>query len=110
MSLWVSLARRYKRTPRWSCQHCAGPGRSELAALDAAADLAALQSAEKKAHSAYLAEAKAISKQRTKAAAPNWRKASRRPCKGLGMQGGQFQVALEACQPSKAAPKKYSFW
>ncbi|MBC7918845.1 MAG: DNA repair protein RecN [Rhodoferax sp.] len=107
MALWVSLARRYKRTPEelpalWA------QWKDELVQLDAAADLDGLQSAEKKAHAAYLAEAKSISKQRTKAA-PLLAQSITQAMQGLGMQGGQFQVALEACQPAAYGTEDATF-
>ena len=47
MSLWMSLSRRYRRTPA-ELPALAGSWKEELAKLDAAADLAALEAAEKK--------------------------------------------------------------
>jgi DNA repair protein RecN (Recombination protein N) len=107
MALWVSLARRYKRTPEelpalWA------QWKEELVRLDAAADLDGLQSAEKKAHTAYLAEAKSISKQRTKAA-PLLAQSITQAMQGLGMQGGQFQVALEDCQAAAYGTEDATF-
>jgi DNA repair protein RecN (Recombination protein N) len=93
MTLWVSLARRYKRSPDDLPALLAG-WKDELTQLDAAADLQGLQTAERKAQTAFLAEAKAISKQRT-LAAPKLAKAISQAMQGLGMQGGQFVVALE---------------
>ncbi len=93
MSQWVSLARRYKRTPAelpalWAAW------KEELARLDAAADLAALESAERGAFAAYQAEAKRVSKTRQQAA-PRLAKAITQAMQGLGMQGGSFSVALQ---------------
>jgi DNA repair protein RecN (Recombination protein N) len=93
LSLWVSLARRYKRAPD-ELPGLLESWRDELAQLNAAADLDGLQNQEKKAHAAYLAEAKIISKARTKAA-PLLAQSITQAMQGLGMQGGQFQVALE---------------
>jgi DNA repair protein RecN (Recombination protein N) len=93
MTLWISLARRYKRTPD-ELAALLGSWRAEVAQLDAAADLQSLQTAERKAQAAFLAEAKSISVQRGKAA-PRLAKAIRQAMQGLGMQGGQFLVALE---------------
>ncbi len=93
MTLWVSLARRYKRTPD-ELPALLSAWHAELAQLDAAADLQGLQSAERKAQDAFMAEAKTISTQRTKAA-PLLAKAITQAMQGLGMQGGQFVVALE---------------
>ena len=100
MSLWVSLARRYKRTPAELPALLAG-WKDELAKLDAAADLAALEAAEKREHDAFLAEARALSKVRTKAA-PQLAKAVTQAMQGLGMQGGRFEVALEQAESPTA--------
>jgi DNA repair protein RecN (Recombination protein N) len=94
LSLWVSLARRYKRAPE-DLYALLASWKTELADLDAASDLEGLQTREKKAQAAYLAEAKTITKARTKAA-PLLAQAITQAMQGLGMQGGQFQVALEA--------------
>lgn len=93
MSSWLSLARRYKRTPP-ELPALLASWKEELARLDAAADLAALEAAEKKEADAFLAEARALSKARAKAA-PQLSKAVTQAMQGLGMQGGRFEVALE---------------
>ena len=99
MSLWMSLSRRYKRTPAELPALHAG-WKEELARLDAAADLAALEAAEEKGSQEYLAAARTVSKARGKAA-PALAKAITQAMQGLGMQGGRFEVALEkAEQPS----------
>jgi DNA repair protein RecN (Recombination protein N) len=108
LSLWVSLARRYKRAPD-ELPALLASWRSELAKLDAASDLEGLEKAEKKAHTAYLAEAKALSKARAKAA-PLLAQSITQAMQGLGMQGGQFQVVLEACpQPMQSGLEEVSF-
>ncbi|MEY4737424.1 MAG: hypothetical protein RL302_1743 [Pseudomonadota bacterium] len=94
MTLWMSLARRYKRPPE-ELPALLTSWKAELKALDAASDLEGLQTQERAAQARYLAEAKAISKARTKAA-PLLAGAITQAMQGLGMQGGQFQVALEA--------------
>jgi DNA repair protein RecN (Recombination protein N) len=71
-----------------------GNWREELVRLDASADLEALQAAQVKAQDVYMAEAKLISKARNKAA-PSLAKAITQAMQGLGMQGGQFEVALQ---------------
>ena len=96
MSQWVGLARRYKRSPAELAALLAG-WRAELAQLDAAADLDGLQLAESKAKAAYLSAAKAISKVRAKAA-PLLAKSITQAMQGLGMQGGQFVVELQATE------------
>ncbi len=108
MSLWMSLARRYKRTPEELPALHAG-WRTELAQLDAAADLAALEAAERQAHEAYLAEARALSRARAKAA-PKLAQAITQAMQGLGMQGGRFDVALEKLdQPSSSGLEDITF-
>jgi DNA repair protein RecN (Recombination protein N) len=93
MGMWMSLARRYKRSPHelpalWaSWKH-------ELARLDAAADLAALQAAQESALAAFRTEARRVSKARGQAA-PKLAKAITAAMQGLGMQGGAFAVALD---------------
>ena len=96
MSLWMSLARRYKRTPSDLPGLLAG-WKQELAAHDAAADLAALEASEQKEAAAYMAAARSLSKARTKAA-PLLANAITQAMQGLGMQGGRFEVALTATE------------
>jgi DNA repair protein RecN (Recombination protein N) len=92
LALWVSLARRYKRSPAELPELLAG-WRVELQTLDAAADLVNLERIEKQTHNAYLDEAKKVSKLRAKAA-PALAKAITQAMQGLGMKGGKFDVAL----------------
>ncbi len=108
MSLWVSLARRYKRPPE-ELPALLAAWRAELVQLDASADLDGLRSTEKQAHAAYLQEAKALTKARTKAA-PLLAQSITQAMQGLGMQGGQFQVQLEAsAQPMQSGLEDVSF-
>jgi DNA repair protein RecN (Recombination protein N) len=108
LSLWVSLARRYKRAPEDLHALLVG-WRIELADLDAASDLDSLQIQEKKAHAAYLTEAKVVSKARTKAA-PLLAQSITQAMQGLGMQGGQFQVLLEpSAQAMQSGQEDVSF-
>lgn len=100
MASWLSLARRYKRTPP-ELPGLLASWKEELQKLDAAADLAALEAAEKKEHEAFLAEARALSKARAKAA-PQLAKAVTQAMQGLGMQGGRFEVALEKLEAPTA--------
>ncbi|MDO8387562.1 MAG: DNA repair protein RecN [Polaromonas sp.] len=92
LALWVSLARRYKRTPA-ELPELLAAWRAELHKLDAAADLAGLEKTEQAAKAVYMDEARAVSKARTKAA-PLLAKAITQAMQGLGMQGGKFEVAL----------------
>ena len=94
MGLWVALARRYKRTPQ-ELPSLYLAWQQELARLDAAVDLAALEAAEQKAKSAFMAEARKLSMVRQKAA-PKLAANITQAMQNLGMQGGQFQVQLQA--------------
>lgn len=108
MASWVSLARRYKRTPP-ELPGLLASWKEELAKLDAAADLAALEAAEKKESDAFLAEARALSKARAKAA-PQLAKAVTLAMQGLGMQGGSFEIALDKTDaPSAFGLEEVSF-
>jgi len=92
MAMWMSLARRYKCAPA-ELPKLVTAWTGELARLDAAADLAALDAAEKAAQSAYLDQARAASHARAKAA-PQLAVTITQTMQGLGMQGGRFEVAL----------------
>jgi DNA repair protein RecN (Recombination protein N) len=92
LSQWVSLARRYKRTPA-ELPELLASWQADLQKLNAAADLAQLEKNENQARAAYLEEAGKVSKARTKAA-PQLAKAITQAMQGLGMQGGKFDVAL----------------
>ena len=94
LSLWMSLARRYKRIPAELPQLYAG-WQAELLALDATADLAQLEKKEHSAEASYQQQARAVSKARQKAA-PQLAKAITEAMQGLGMQGGRFEVTLNA--------------
>jgi DNA repair protein RecN (Recombination protein N) len=108
MSLWLSLARRYKRTPPELPALLAG-WKDELTRLDAAADLQALEAAEQRHAQAFLAAAKTLSKARAKAA-PQLAKAITQAMQGLGMQGGRFEVQLQALpQPAQWGLDDVSF-
>ena len=92
MSLWISLARRYKRSAA-ELPDLLTAWRHELARLDAASDLVAREGAAKSASAAYLVEARSISQLRAKAA-PLLARAITTAMQGLGMEGGRFEVAL----------------
>ncbi len=93
LGLWMGLARRYKRQPGELPALWAG-WKDELARLDAAADLAALERAERQAFAAFDTEARRIAKARAQAA-PKLAKAITAAMQSLGMQGGRFAVSLE---------------
>ena len=92
LSLWISLARRYKRQPA-ELPDLLVNWRGELQKINEASDLASLELAEKRANAAYMVEAKKISSLRAKAA-PALARAITQAMQGLGMQGGKFDVAL----------------
>jgi DNA repair protein RecN (Recombination protein N) len=108
MSLWMSLARRYKRPPQ-ELPSLLASWKQELARLDAAADLAALESSEKREADAYMTEARALSKARAKAA-PLLAKSVTQAMQGLGMQGGRFEVQLQkADHPTQGGLEEVAF-
>ncbi|MES2955954.1 MAG: DNA repair protein RecN [Pseudomonadota bacterium] len=108
LALWVSLARRYKRTPA-ELPELLAAWRAELQKLDAAADLAGLEKTEQAAKTSYMEEARAVSKARTKAA-PLLAKAITQAMQGLGMQGGKFEVALSKLeQPAQYGLEQAEF-
>jgi len=108
MTQWMSLARRYKRPPEELAATLTG-WQAELARLDAAADLAGLEAAEQQAQAAYRQEAQAISKMRHRAG-PQLAQAITQAMQGLGMQGGRFEVALQAAeQPMQSGLEEVTF-
>jgi DNA repair protein RecN (Recombination protein N) len=94
MSAWIGLARRHRRPPA-ELPSLLAQSRAELAALDAAADIAALRLAVDSARAAYDTEARRVSAARKKAA-PKLAEAVTRSMQQLGMAGGRFDVALAA--------------
>ena len=108
LALWVALARRYKRAPA-ELPIALAEWRAELAQLDAAADLDKLQREADAAHAAFMQEAKRVSKART-ATVPQLARAITEAMQGLGMQGGQFVVQLEAlAQPQQSGLEEVVF-
>jgi DNA repair protein RecN (Recombination protein N) len=92
MGAWMSLARRYKRTPAelpalWQ------QWQQELTGLDAAADVPRLQALEESAGALWKETAAKVSKARAKAA-PKLAKDITAAMQQLGMPGGRFEVAL----------------
>jgi len=92
LSSWVSLARRYKRTPAELPSLLQG-WRAELAALEAAADLDGLEQLASQAEAAWRRLAQQVSAQRRRAA-PKLDTAVTAAMQQLGMDGGRFEVAL----------------
>jgi DNA repair protein RecN (Recombination protein N) len=108
MGLWLSLARRYKKTPD-ELPLALQAWRKELAQLDAAADLDALQKAAHAAQTACTQAAKAVSRQRQQAAKPLAQAVSS-AMQQLGMQGGRFEVQLQTLDaPAQHGLEEVSF-
>jgi DNA repair protein RecN (Recombination protein N) len=108
LALWLSLARRYKRTPS-ELPALLVSWQQELERLDAAADLAGLETAQTTAMHAYTQEAQSVSEARSMSA-PQLAKAITQAMQGLGMQGGQFKVALQSSpQPMQHGLEEVSF-
>jgi DNA repair protein RecN (Recombination protein N) len=108
MSHWLSLARRYKRHPeelpalqaQWRC---------ELTALNAAADLNALEQTVEVARQAYATQAALLSRARKKNA-PKLAQTITQAMQGLGMQGGQFEVSIQtAADPMQSGLEEVVF-
>jgi DNA repair protein RecN (Recombination protein N) len=98
LAAWVTMSRRYRRPPAELPALLAG-WKAELAALDAAADLDALERAEAAAEQAWRSEAQRISALRRRAA-PGLSQAVTQAMQPLGMAGGRFEVAVEpAAEP-----------
>ena len=100
LSLWVSLARRYRRTPEELAQVHA-QWKAELAEIDQALDINALERAERADWKAFTAALQTITKERQKAA-PKLSKAVTATMQTLGMEGGAFEVALVALDEPQA--------
>lgn len=92
LTQWVSLARRYKRTPE-ELPAALAQWKADLSRLEAAADTDALAQAAQHAQADYQRAARAVSARRSKAA-PLLAQAVTQAMQGLGMQGGRFDVAL----------------
>ena len=94
MSSWMSLARRFRRSPE-DLPALWGEWKAALAALDAAADLAGLQKKVDDALARWRTEAKRVSARRAQAA-PQMGARITEAMQELGMAGGRFDVALVA--------------
>lgn len=100
ISLWMTLARRYKRTPAELPALLAG-WKEDMRRLDAATDLEQLQAAEASSAKAYQASARSLSLGRAKAA-PRLSQAITLAMQGLGMEGGKFEVSVTKAQEPSA--------
>ena len=92
LSAWLTLARRHRRPPA-ELPALLAQWQGELRALDAAADLDALERASDAARAAYDAEARRVSAAR-RAAVPKFAAAVTKTMQQLGMAGGRFAVEL----------------
>jgi DNA repair protein RecN (Recombination protein N) len=92
MSAWMGLARRYRRPPG-DLAVLLAEWKTELAELDAAADLDALERELAQAKAAFDAKAKQVSAARRQAA-PKLAAAVTQTMQQLGMAGGRFEIAL----------------
>jgi len=100
LSAWMGLARRFRR-PAEELPALLLGWREELAQLDAATDLEALERELSQARGRYDTAARAISKLR-RAAAPRLSAAVTEAMQDLGMSGGRFEVALESLDAPQA--------
>jgi len=108
IALWMSLARKYKRTPPELPGLLRG-WKQEMLRLDAAADLAQLEASEAASAKAYQASARALSLLRTKSA-PRLSQAITYAMQGLGMEGGVFEVSVtKAQEPSPKGTDDITF-
>ena len=96
LSTWMQLARRHRRQPAELPALLQG-WRQELQALEASADLAALEQRTVQAEQAWRTEAQKVSRAR-KAAAPRLAAAVTQAMQQLGMEGGRFEVAVTPVQ------------
>ena len=94
LSAWMGLARRYRRAPA-ELPALLAQWKDELRALDAAADLDALQKQLDAAYADFQKEARRVSAAR-RAAAPKLAATVTAAMQQLGMAGGRFDVALLA--------------
>ncbi len=92
MSAWMSLARRFRRSPE-DLAALQGEWKTALAALDAQADLAGLQKKLEDALARWRTEARRVSARRA-TAAPLMAGRITEAMQQLGMSGGRFDVAL----------------
>jgi len=97
---WVSLARRYRRPPQ-ELATLLTQWKQELADVDHALDLGALEAEERKAWQVFERECQSLTRQRRKAA-PRLSAAVTEIMQSLGMQGGRFEVGLQALAEPQA--------
>ena len=108
MGLWMSLARRHRRSPT-ELPELLASWQAELTTLDAATDLQALEAIQAAAMQAYLQQAEILTNARTQCA-PKLAQAITEAMQGLGMQGGQFEVQLQTSdQPLPTGLEEVTF-
>ncbi len=100
LSQWLSLSRRFRRPPE-ELPVLLAQWKAELARLDEALDLDALQASERRAFKAFDTECRRIGMQRADSA-PRLAKAVTAAMQELGMQGGLFDVALNRLDEPQA--------
>ena len=100
LSQWVSLARRYRRPPE-ELADLHAQWKTELARVDQALDLAALQRDERQAWQDFSSALQVLTKKRQQAA-PKLSKAVSDTMQTLGMQGGRFEVSLQRLEEPQA--------
>lgn len=100
LSLWLSLARRFRRAPE-ELPGLLEQWKTELARLDQALDIDSLQAAERQAWKQFDAESRRLGKQRAEAA-PRLARAVTGAMQELGMQGGRFEIALKRLDEPQA--------
>ncbi len=93
LSLWMALARRYKRAPG-ELPALLRDWKTQMQQLEAATHLTQLEAAESVSAKAYQVAARALSAARAKAA-PGLSEAITRAMQGLGMEGGKFEVVVQ---------------
>lgn len=96
LQTWISLARRFKRTPA-ELPATLTQWRADIARLEAAGDLDALTTMEQQAQASYNSTARRISTAR-KQAASRLALAVTQAMQGLGMAGGRFEVTVRAAE------------
>jgi len=93
LAAWMSLARRFRRAPD-ELPALLAQWRGELATLDAATDLDALEREAQRLRKLFDTAARSVSAAR-KSAAPKLAAAVTQAMQQLGMAGGRFEIALE---------------
>lgn len=107
LSGWHALARRFRRPPE-ELPTLQEQWRTELALLQARADLQALETQAAQARSRYMAAADAVSRQRRQAG-PRLAMEVTQAMQGLGMEGGRFEVALQPGEPAAHGVEQVQF-